>query len=98
LQQPNTLPAGGVFAAEPAPAPAPAAPAAAPVPAAAPEAAPAPAPAPEAAPAPAPAPAPASTPAGEDPYEKLTKLKGLLDAGVITQADFDAAKARVLGL
>ncbi|MDR2105981.1 MAG: SPFH domain-containing protein [Coriobacteriales bacterium] len=99
LQQPNTPPAGGVFAAAPAagaPAPAPA-PAAAPVPAPAPEAAPAPAPA---APAPAPetAPAPTATAAGEDPYEKLTKLKGLLDAGVITQADFDAAKARVLGL
>jgi hypothetical protein len=34
----------------------------------------------------------------EDPYEKLTKLKGLLDAGVISQEDFDAAKAKVLGL
>jgi membrane protease subunit (stomatin/prohibitin family) len=34
---------------------------------------------------------------GEDPYEKLTKLKGLLDSGVITQEDFDAAKAKVLG-
>ncbi|MDR3053286.1 MAG: SHOCT domain-containing protein [Coriobacteriales bacterium] len=45
--------------------------------------------------APAPAPAPA---AAEDPYEKLTRLKGLLDSGVITQADFDAAKAQLLGL
>ncbi len=34
----------------------------------------------------------------EDPYEKLTKLKGLLDAGVITQADFDDAKKKLLGL
>jgi membrane protease subunit (stomatin/prohibitin family) len=34
----------------------------------------------------------------EDPYEKLTKLKGLLDAGVITQADFDEAKKKLLGL
>jgi hypothetical protein len=36
--------------------------------------------------------------AAEDPYEKLTKLKGLLDAGVISQEDFDAAKAKVLGI
>ena len=42
---------------------------------------------------PAPAPAPA-----EDPYEKLASLKKLLDDGVITQADFDAAKAKLLGL
>ena len=34
----------------------------------------------------------------EDPYAKLTELKKLLDAGVITQADFDAAKAKLLGL
>ena len=34
----------------------------------------------------------------EDPYTKLTELKKLLDAGVITQADFDAAKAKLLGL
>jgi membrane protease subunit (stomatin/prohibitin family) len=76
-------------------------------PAAAPAAAPAPAPA-----APEPAPkfdpqtgepiappaAPAAPAAGEDPYEKLTKLKGLLDSGVITQEDFDASKAKLLGL
>jgi membrane protease subunit (stomatin/prohibitin family) len=37
-------------------------------------------------------------PAEEDPYEKLTKLKGLLDSGVITQEDFDAAKTKLLGL
>jgi membrane protease subunit (stomatin/prohibitin family) len=91
LQQPNVPPAGSPFVgaqAGVAPAPAaPAAPAAAPAPAA---------PAPEVA---APAPAPeAATPAAEDPYEKLGKLKGLLDAGVITQEDFDAAKAKVLGL
>jgi membrane protease subunit (stomatin/prohibitin family) len=36
--------------------------------------------------------------AQEDPYENLAKLKGLLDQGVITQADFDAAKAKVLGI
>ena len=34
----------------------------------------------------------------EDPYEKLSSLKKLLDDGVITQADFDAAKAKLLGL
>ncbi len=27
---------------------------------------------------------------------KLTNLKGLLDSGVLTQAEFDAAKAKVL--
>ena len=34
---------------------------------------------------------------GEDPIEKLKQLKGLLDAGIITQEDFDSAKAKVLG-
>mgnify|MGYP003288644300 CR=1 FL=1 len=34
----------------------------------------------------------------EDPYEKLTKLKKLLDSGVITQEDFDKAKAKLLGV
>ena len=34
----------------------------------------------------------------ENPYEKLTELKKLLDNGVITQADFDAAKNKLLGL
>jgi len=34
----------------------------------------------------------------EDPYAKLTEMKKLLDNGVITQADFDAAKAKLLGL
>lgn len=34
----------------------------------------------------------------EDPILKLTKFKQLLDAGLITQADYDAAKAKVLGL
>ncbi|GAA2236644.1 SPFH domain-containing protein [Rarobacter faecitabidus] len=44
-----------------------------------------------------PAPAPAAS-AAEDPVAKLTQLKSMLDAGLITQADFDAAKAKVLGL
>lgn len=39
-----------------------------------------------------------AAPAQEDPYEKLTQMKKLLDDGVITQADFDAAKAKLLGL
>lgn len=42
--------------------------------------------------------APAASPAGEDPTAKLTQLKSLLDAGLITQADYDAAKAKALGL
>lgn len=33
-----------------------------------------------------------------DPYAELTKLKKLLDDGVITQADFDQAKQKALGL
>lgn len=32
-----------------------------------------------------------------DPYEELAKLKKLLDAGVITQQDFDTKKAKILG-
>lgn len=48
-------------------------------------------------PAPVVAPVAAST-SVDDPYEKLTKLKGLLDNGIISQADFDAAKNKLLGL
>lgn len=57
-------------------------------------------PPPAAAPAAAPAPEPAApaAPAAEDPVAKLTQLKTMLDAGLITQADFDAAKNKVLGL
>lgn len=33
----------------------------------------------------------------EDPYERLLKLKGLLDAGVIDQDEFDAVKKNLLG-
>lgn len=47
------------------------------------------APAPEATPAPA---------AAEDPMAKLTQLKAMLDQGLITQDDYDAAKAKALGL
>jgi len=51
-------------------------------------------------PAPAPAaPAPAAPAAAEeDPVARLTKLKEMLDADLITQADYDAAKNKVLGL
>ena len=34
----------------------------------------------------------------EDPYAKLAQLKQLLDQGVISQEDFDAAKNKLLGL
>ncbi len=47
--------------------------------------------------APPPPPAPAAPPA-EDPVAKLAKFKEMLDAGLITQADYDAAKNKVLGL
>ncbi len=43
---------------------------------------------------PAPAAAPAAAP--EDPYGDLMKLKGLLDAGALTQQEFDAQKAKIL--
>ena len=57
-----------------------------------------PPPPPAAAPAaPAPAPAPAA-PAADDPMAQLTKFKEMLDAGLITQDDYDAAKNKVLGL
>lgn len=51
------------------------------------------------APPPAPAaPAPAAPAAGggTDVVARLTELKGLLDAGVLTQDEFEAAKAKVL--
>lgn len=47
---------------------------------------------------------PISQPAGqpaetaEDPIEKLTKLKKMLDAGLITQEDYDNAKNKILGV
>lgn len=54
------------------------------------------------APAPAPAPAPAAAPAApaggmtEDRVDQLVKLKGLLDAGVLSEDEFAAEKARIL--
>jgi Short C-terminal domain len=50
------------------------------------------APAPE---APAPAPAPAA--AAPDPIEQLTRLAALKDSGALTQEEFDAQKAKILG-
>jgi len=34
----------------------------------------------------------------EDPYAKLTEMKKLLDAGVITEEDFNKAKSKLLGI
>ncbi|GAA2517383.1 SHOCT domain-containing protein [Rarobacter incanus] len=63
-----------------------------------------PTPGPFATPAPPAQQAPAAQPAAPgggdagDPVAKLAQFKQMLDAGLITQADFDAAKAKVLGL
>lgn len=43
-----------------------------------------------------PQPAPAAAPATESPEARLAQLKGLLDKGLISQADYDDAKAKVL--
>ena len=51
----------------------------------------------------------AAVPAGEAPAQeagapssddmsRLTELKGLLDSGVLTQAEFDAEKHKILGI
>ena len=45
-----------------------------------------------------PAAQPAAQPAKEDPIAKLKQMKQLLDEGIITQADFDAAKAKLLAV
>lgn len=37
-------------------------------------------------------------PAQEDPMEKLKKMKEMLDAGLITQEDYDAQKKKILGV
>jgi len=41
---------------------------------------------------------PAQNGGGEDPVAKLGQLKTMLDQGLITEADYEAAKAKVLGL
>ena len=46
---------------------------------------------------PPPAEAPAVAAAAGDPYGDLMKLKELLDAGALTQAEFDAQKQKILG-
>ena len=47
--------------------------------------------------APPPQAAPAAAPAAdEDPMAKLTQLKSLLDQGVLTQAEFDFQKTKIL--
>jgi len=38
----------------------------------------------------------AAGPSADASIEELTKLKGLLDAGVLTQAEFDAQKQKIL--
>ena len=45
---------------------------------------------------PAAAPVAAAPAADEDPMAKLTQLKGLLDQGVLTQAEFDFQKTKIL--
>jgi hypothetical protein len=49
---------------------------------------------PQAAPA---APAPAPVAAAPDPVEQLTQLAALKDSGALTEAEFEAQKARILG-
>ena len=39
-----------------------------------------------------------AAPAAEDPVARLKKAKGMLDLGLITQDDYDALKAKALGL
>ena len=40
----------------------------------------------------------AAAPPAEDPVAKLKKAKEMLDLGLITQSDYDALKAKALGL
>jgi len=44
----------------------------------------------------APPPPPAPAPAGEDMVTQLEKLKKLLDDGILTQAEFDMQKQKLL--
>jgi membrane protease subunit (stomatin/prohibitin family) len=46
---------------------------------------------------PAPQTAPPPAVAAEDPYAELKKAKELLDQGILTQAEFDAQKQKILG-
>jgi hypothetical protein len=59
---------------------------------------PPPAPPPPAPPPPAPAPAAAAAPAGDDVSAQLQRLSDLKNQGVLTDEEFAAAKARLLGI
>jgi hypothetical protein len=50
------------------------------------------------APAPAPAPAPAAAPAGDDSVAQLEQLADLHSKGILTDEEFSAKKAQILGL
>jgi membrane protease subunit (stomatin/prohibitin family) len=41
---------------------------------------------------------PVAAPAADDPIARLKKAKEMLDLGLITPADYDAVKAKALGL
>jgi len=56
----------------------------------------APEPAPVAAEAPAPPVPEAAAPAAPDPIAQLTQLAALKESGVVTEAEFEAQKARIL--
>jgi hypothetical protein len=45
----------------------------------------------------APAPAPAPAAAAPDPIAQLTQLAALKDSGALTEAEFEAEKAKILG-
>ena len=60
-------------------------------------AAPTPDPSPTPSPEPQPVPEAAATHSPADSYDELMKLKELLDAGVLTQAEFDTEKQKILG-
>jgi len=49
-----------------------------------------------AAPPPPPAPVAAAAPSGDDLIEQLQKLAGLRDQGILTDAEFEAQKAKLL--
>jgi hypothetical protein len=47
--------------------------------------------------APAAAPAPEPAAAAPDPVEQLTQLAALKDSGALSEAEFEAEKAKILG-
>ncbi|HXN61794.1 MAG TPA: SHOCT domain-containing protein [Acidimicrobiales bacterium] len=51
----------------------------------------------QAAPEPAPAAAPEPAAAAPDPIAQLTQLAALKDSGALTEAEFEAEKAKILG-